>query len=68
MTNLLIAFMIFASTESFAKSSYVRGGFKPSGSYTQSHFRSAPDGSKMNNYATKGNINPYTGKLGAKNP
>ncbi len=30
--------------------------------------RSAPDGNKSNNWSTKGNYNPYTGKAGTKNP
>jgi TPR repeat protein len=31
------------------------------------HYRSAPDHNPYNNWSTKGNVNPYTGKAGTKN-
>lgn len=42
----------------------VRSYFKKSGTYVQSYYRSNKDSYKFNNYSTKGNINPYTGKKG----
>ena len=44
----------------------VKGYFRKNGTYVQSHYRSDPDGSFYNNWSTKGNINPYTGKVGTK--
>lgn len=44
----------------------VRGYFRKDGTYVQPHYRSAPDGNFWNNWSTKGNINPYTGKEGTK--
>lgn len=41
---------------------------RKSGASVEPHRRSAPDASKMNNYGTKGNYNPYTGKEGAREP
>lgn len=32
------------------------------------HMRTAPDSTRQNNRSTKGNVNPYTGKAGTKNP
>jgi len=39
-----------------------------SGALVEPHRRTAPDASKMNNYGTKGNYNPYTGKEGTREP
>ena len=46
----------------------VRGYYRSNGTYVPPHYRSAPDGSVYNNYSTKGNQNPYTGKSGTVNP
>lgn len=44
----------------------VRGYVKKDGTYVQPHVKTSPDGYKYNNYSSYGNINPYTGKMGAK--
>ena len=46
----------------------VRGYTKKNGTYVQPHYRSSPNGTVLDNYSTKGNINPYTGKEGTVNP
>jgi hypothetical protein len=46
----------------------VRGHTTRSGTYVAPHHRSAPDGSKLNNWSTKGNVNPYTSKRGTHSP
>jgi hypothetical protein len=46
----------------------VRPYTRKDGTYVGPHFRTRPDSSKSNNWSTKGNINPYTGKPGTKNP
>ena len=45
----------------------VRGYTKKNGTYVKAHKRSAPNKSKGDNWSTKGNVNPYTGKVGTKN-
>ncbi len=47
---------------------YVRGYYKSDGTYVQPHYRSSPNSTTLDNWSTKGNINPYTGKLGTRNP
>src|SRR5687768_7099862 len=42
----------------------VRGYTRKDGTYVAPHYRSSPDGNFSNNYSTKGNVNPYTGKPG----
>lgn len=44
----------------------VQGYYRSDGTYVAPHMRSAPDGDPSNNWSTKGNINPYTGKEGAE--
>ncbi len=46
---------------------FVNGYTRSDGTYVQPHYRSNPDGNIYNNWSTKGNYNPYTGKLGTRN-
>ena len=45
----------------------VKGYMRKDGTYVSPHYRTAPDGSFYNNWSTKGNVNPYTGKEGTLN-
>ena len=79
---LLLAFVIsfvFAfDADSYARGSIssrssgstvsVRGYTTKSGKHVSSHKRTAPNKSKSDNWSTTGNVNPYTGKAGTKNP
>lgn len=47
---------------------FVNGYTRSDGTYVQPHYRSNPDGNIYNNWSTKGNYNPYTGKPGTINP
>lgn len=49
-------------------STYVKGYFRKNGTYVSPHYRSAPDGNAFNNWSTIGNVNPYTGKEGTRDP
>ena len=57
----LLASNVYASV-------YVNGYTRNDGTYVQGHYRSFPNHTRMDNYSTKGNYNPYTGKAGAVNP
>ena len=46
----------------------VKGYTKQNGTYVQPYIKSSPNKSKLDNYSTKGNINPYTGKKGTISP
>lgn len=47
----------------------VRGYYKPStGTYVSPSYRTSPNRSKLDNWSTKGNYNPYTGKRGTVSP
>ncbi len=67
---LIVLFMlaILASCTISASPVRVRGYTRKDGTYVAPHYRSSPDSSKANNWSTKGNTNPYTGKEGTKDP
>jgi hypothetical protein len=46
----------------------VRGHTTKRGTYVPPHRRTTPNKSKQDNWSTKNNVNPYTGKAGTKNP
>jgi hypothetical protein len=46
----------------------VKGYFRKDGTYVAPHHRSNPDASTSNNWSTKGNVNPNTGKPGTIDP
>ena len=46
----------------------VKGYIRSDGTYVAPHYRSSPNSTTLDNYSTKGNVNPYTGEVGTKNP
>lgn len=58
----------FAFGAAVADSTTVRGYIKKDGTYVAPHVRTTPNSSKLDNWSTKGNTNPYTGKEGKKDP
>jgi len=46
----------------------VKGYARKDGTRVEAHKRSTPDKNFNNNWSTKGNANPYTGKQGTQNP
>jgi hypothetical protein len=63
---ILAAFLCVFVQSADAKDTYVHGYYRSNGTYVSPHYRSAPDGDFSNNWSTRGNINPYTGKMGTK--
>lgn len=45
---------------------WVNGYTRKDGTQVKGHWRSSPNGSKADNWSTKGNVNPYTGEVGTK--
>ena len=63
---VLFSFLLLAGTASAVTK--VKSYYKKStGTYVNSYYRSSPNKTKLDNYSTKGNYNPYTGKKGTKN-
>jgi hypothetical protein len=46
----------------------VRGYVKKNGMYVPPHRQTNPNRTQRDNWSSKGNTNPYTGKAGRKNP
>lgn len=71
MKKFTAALLIFVSTFGFLitaaeAATRVKGYTTKRGTYVQSYYRSNSNSSKWDNYSTKGNYNPYTGKKGYK--
>jgi hypothetical protein len=63
-----LSLLVFSFALLNAGSVYVNGYVKSDGTYVAPHYRSSPDSSTYNNWTTKGNVNPYTGAEGTKEP
>ena len=74
MKKYILVLMLFVGLLSFsasaeAKTVRVKGYYKPStGSYVSPSYRTSPNKYKFDNYSTKGNYNPYSGKKGYVSP
>lgn len=66
--KLLLAVVLLATVATASAQVHVRGYTKKDGTYVAPHERTAPNNTTLDNYSTKGNLNPYTGKLGTKDP
>lgn len=63
----MVSLVCLLTTTAYA-STYVNGYTRRDGTYVQGHYRSNPNHTRLDNYSTKGNYNPYTGKAGTVNP
>ncbi len=68
LSLLLVAVILLGTITSVYADVHVRGYTRKDGTYVQPHYRSNPDGNPYNNWSTKGNYNPYTGKKGYASP
>lgn len=66
MRTSLIAILL-VSTSAWA-SEWVNGYTRSDGTYVPGHYRSSPNNTKIDNYSTRGNTNPYTGQRGYVEP
>lgn len=65
---LTLAILFILSSTTFAKTVRVKGGVTKSGIYRPPHYRTSPNRTKLDNWSTKGNVNPFTGKKGTVDP
>lgn len=66
MKKFLAIFVILALASLAFSDTWVNGYTRKDGTHVSGHYRSDPDGNKSNNWSTKGNVNPYTGKEGTR--
>lgn len=67
ITTAVFAFLFMVATV-LAQDVHVRGYFRSDGTYVQPHYRSAPNRTTLDNWSTRGNVNPYTGQVGTRDP
>jgi len=69
MKKVILAFaIVLASSGAAFAQTYVNGYYRNDGTYVAPHYRSSPNNTVLDNYSTKGNVNPFTGQAGTKNP
>lgn len=51
-----------------SSSVHVSGHVTKAGTYVAPSYRTAPNRTKVDNWSSKPNVNPYTGKAGTKDP
>ena len=66
MKIIFTAFLLCISALLCAANVSVKGYTRADGTYVAPHVRSSPNGTASDNWTTKGNVNPYTGKVGTK--
>lgn len=45
---------------------YVNGYYRSDGTYVAPHYQTNPNGTRDDNWSTRGNVNPYTGRPGSR--
>lgn len=69
MACLVVAITFALTNSAEAKTVKVKSYYKPStGTYVNSYYKTSSNKTKLDNYSTKGNYNPYTGKKGYVSP
>nr|DAY31843.1 MAG TPA: hypothetical protein [Caudoviricetes sp.] len=64
----ILAVCLLGPMGSIAYGKSVSGYHKRNGAYVKSYHRTSKDRTQRNNWSSKGNVNPYTGKKGTKRP
>lgn len=67
-TLAILGLSMLASAAAAQGAHAVRGYTRADGTYVAPHMQSNPNGTKLDNYSTLGNVNPYTGQPGTVNP
>ena len=62
-----IVLLLLVASTAFADV-YVQPYYRKDGTYVSGHYRSSPNSNPYDNWSSKGNVNPYTGKKGYNNP
>jgi len=68
MKKLVIGFLLVVLSGNVFADTYVQGYTRSDGTYVPPHYRSDSNSNANDNWSTKGNSNPYTGKKGTKDP
>ena len=66
-TIALVVLTVFAAP-TLAQDAAVKGTVRKDGVYVAPHHRTTPNKTRTDNYSSKPNVNPYTGKAGRIDP
>jgi len=66
MNRLILALLIIGISQVVFADVFLNGYLKRDGTYIKPHYRSNTNSNFYDNWSTKPNINPYTGKRGTK--
>ena len=67
-TKMLLAVLVSAAMPALAADHAVKGYVKKDGTYVAPTVATNPNATKIDNYSSKGNVNPVTGKEGSVDP
>ncbi len=65
---LTCVFVVSFTSTADAYSYRVRGYTRSNGAYVRPYYRTNPNYTRFDNYSTRGNYNPYTGRFGTRSP
>lgn len=69
MKRILILGAAALSLTAVAQSSHFRSGYvRQDGTYVAPSYATNPNSTKLDNYSTQGNVNPYSGRVGTVDP
>jgi hypothetical protein len=68
MKPLLYTLALFLIAVSANAQQYVNGYNRQDGTYVNGYYRSTPNNTTLDNYSSRGNVNPYTGNRGTVAP
>jgi hypothetical protein len=57
-----------SSGRASSSSHYTHGYFRQNGTYVKGYHATNPNSTKLDNYSTRGNVNPWTGRPGTESP
>jgi hypothetical protein len=66
-TTFLVVLSLVLGMSAQAQTS-VKPHIRKNGTVVMPHVRTRPDGVRSNNWSSRPNVNPYTGKRGARDP
>ena len=68
MRKIIVLLLMMSIGSSVLADQYVNGYYRKDGTYVNGYYRTSPNNTRLDNYSTRGNYNPYTGQPGYQNP
>ena len=69
MIKIILAIAALSiAAPAMAQGVYHQGYTTQQGTYVAPHYQSAPNGTTLDNWSTRPNVNPYTGQQGTRSP